>query len=68
MNKQREIGTPDLRDMRLVAKLAAAYTLLELAPYTQDIEFGPADMAVYVYKTHKNLGQLGRLWQIMDIE
>lgn len=67
MDKKLEIGSPDLRDARLIARLAAAYTLLELAPYTRGLEWSPGDMAVYVYAQAKKQGNLGRLWDTMDI-
>jgi len=68
MDVEREIGDSNYRGMRTVARLAAAYTLLELAPFFGDVEFGPADAAVYVYKTACDNGQAGRLWTIRGVK
>lgn len=68
MDVERELGGHETRDMRTVARLAAAYTLLELAPHFRDIEFGPADAAVYVYKNACKNGNAGRLWTIMGVK
>ncbi len=67
MDINKELGT-NHRDLRTVGRLAAAYALLELAPYTRGLEFSPGDMATYVYKTACDHGNAGRLWTIMGIE
>jgi hypothetical protein len=65
---EKEIGGQRWREARTVGRLAAAYTLLELAPYTRGLEFTPGDMAAYVYKTACDNGNAGRLWDIMGVK
>lgn len=67
MDVKRELSRDD-DEARLVGRLAVAYTLLTMAPYTARPDFAPGDMAAYVVKQAKKNGSLGKLQDAMGVE
>ena len=60
MNIKKELENHE--DLVVAGRLAIAYALLEMAPYTREFQDGsPSQMAAYVIKSSKDRGNYAKL-------